>query len=306
VASFELGVLCEVFGLDRSDDGLPNYDFAVAGLVAGEPLPMSTGGQLLTPAHGVERAATADLVAVTPFPHDTRPPDAYLEALQQARARGAWVLSVCTGAFALGYAGLLDDRDCTTHWRHAAQLQERFPRARVEPNVLYVEDDGIVTSAGTAAGIDACLHLVRTEQGAAVANGIARRMVVPPHREGGQAQYISVPVPVCTSESLAPLLDWIMDHLDEDLSVERLAARVHQSPRTFARRFRSEVGTTPHKFVTAQRVAHAELLLESGDESVDRIAERVGFGTAAVLRHHFARTRQTSPLAYRRAFNRSA
>ena len=245
-------------------------------------------------------------MAVTPFPYGTRPPDAYLEALRQAHARGAWVLSVCSGAFALGHAGLLDDRDCTTHWRHAADLQERFPKARVEPNVLYVEDEGIVTSAGTAAGIDACLHLVRTEQGAAVANGIARRMVVPPHREGGQAQYIPVPVPVCTSDSLAPLLDWIMDHLAEDLSVERLAAQVHQSPRTFARRFRAEVGTTPHRFVTAQRVADAEVLLETGDESVDRIAERVGFGTAAVLRHHFARTRRTSPLAYRRAFNRSA
>ena len=306
VASFELGVLCEVFGLDRSDDGLPNYDFAVAGLVPGEPVPMSTGGQLLTPAYGLDRVATADLVAVTPFPDGTHPPDAYLEVLRAAHARGAWVLSLCTAAFALGHAGLLDDRDCTTHWRHAAALQQRFPRARVEPNVLYVEDDGIVTSAGTAAGIDACLHLVRTEQGSAVANGIARRMVVPPHREGGQAQYISVPVAACTSDSLAPLLDWIMDNLAEDLSVECLAAHVHQSERTFARRFRAEVGTTPHKWVTAQRVAEAERLLETGDEPVERIAQQVGFGTAAVLRHHFVRLRRTSPLSYRRTFNQSA
>ena len=287
VASFELGVLCEVFGLDRSDEGLPNYDFAVAGLVAGEPLPMSTGGQLLTPAYGLDRVATADLVAVTPFPDGTRPPEAYLEVLRAAHGRGAWVLSLCTAAFALGHAGLLDDRDCTTHWRHAATLQERFPKARVEPNVLYVEDEGIVTSAGTAAGIDACLHLVRTEQGAAVANGIARRMVVPPHREGGQAQYINVPVAACTSDSLAPLLDWIMDHLAEDLSVECLAAHVHQSPRTFARRFRAEVGTTPHKWVTAQRVAEAERLLEtatsrsSGSPSRSASAPRPCCGTTS-------------------------
>jgi transcriptional regulator GlxA family with amidase domain len=306
VATFELGVLCEVFGLDRSDEGLPTYDFAVAGLVAGQPIPMSSGGQSLTPAFGLERAATADLVAVTPFPYGSKPPAGYLQTLRDAHERGAWVLSVCSGAFALGHAGLLDDRDCTTHWRHAADLQEWFPRARVEPNVLYVEDRGIVTSAGTAAGIDACLHLVRSEQGAAVANGIARRMVVPPHREGGQAQFIAQPVPVCTADSLAPLLDWVRDNLGEDLSVERLAFQVHQSPRTFARRFRAEVGTTPHKWVTAQRVAQAERLLETGDDPVDRIAQRVGFGTAAVLRHHFTRQRRTSPLAYRRTFNRSA
>jgi transcriptional regulator GlxA family with amidase domain len=306
VASFELGVLCEVFGLDRSDDGLPTYDFAVAGLMAGAPLEMSSGGQLLVPSYGLERAAAADLVAVIPYPYGTRPPDAYLQTLRDAHDRGAWVLSVCSGAFALGHAGLLDDRDCTTHWRYARDLEEQFPRARVEPNVLYVEDRGIVTSAGTAAGIDACLHLVRSEQGAKVANGIARRMVVPPHREGGQAQYIAEPVAVCTSDSLAPLLDWVKDNLGDDLSIERLAFQVHQSPRTFARRFRAEVGTTPHKWVTAQRVAQAEQLLETGDESVDRIAQRVGFGTAAVLRHHFGRTRRTSPLAYRRAFNRSA
>jgi transcriptional regulator GlxA family with amidase domain len=308
VTPFELGVICEVFGLDRSDDGLPNYDFAVAGLTAGVPIPMSasSGGQTLTPGYGLDRVATADLVAVLPFPYGTRPDEVYLEAIRAAHARGAWVLSVCSGAFALGYAGLLDDRRCTTHWHYTRDLMSQFPQAQVEPDVLYVEDRGVITSAGTAAGIDACLHLVRTEQGAAVANGIARRMVVPPHRDGGQAQYIAQPVPAESGESFAALLDWIRDHLAEDLSVERLAAQVHQSPRTFARRFRAEVGTTPHRWVTAQRVSAAERLLELGQDQVDLVAARVGFGTAAVLRHHFSRSRRTTPLAYRKTFSRSA
>jgi transcriptional regulator GlxA family with amidase domain len=306
VAPFELGVLCEVFGTDRTDDGLPTYDFAVAGLVAGEPLPLSSGGQTLVPGYGLERAATADLIAVPALVRRESPPEAFLQAVRDAHRRGAWVLSVCSGAFALGYAGLLDDRDCTTHWKHASELSRLFPSARVQPDVLYVEDRRVITSAGTAAGIDACLHLVRSEQGAAVANGIARRMVVPPHRDGGQAQYIAEPVPVCTSDSLAPLLAWIQDHLAEELGVDVLAAQIHQSPRTFARRFRAEVGTTPHKWVTGQRIALAQRLLETGDESIDRVAQRAGFGTAAVLRHHFARSRRTSPLAYRKTFNQSA
>jgi transcriptional regulator GlxA family with amidase domain len=305
-ASFELGVLCEVFGVDRTDDGLPTYDFAVAGMQAGQPIALASGGQQLVPGYGLERAATADLVAVPALPLGLRPPEELLQTLRDAHQRGAWVLSVCSGAFAVGYAGLLDERACTTHWKYTRELAETFPTARLEPDVLYVEDRGVITSAGTAAGIDACLHLVRSEQGSGVANGIARRMVVPPHRDGGQAQYIPEPVAECTSDSLAPLLDWVRDHLAEDLSVERLAAQIHQSPRTFARRFGAEVGTTPHRYVTAQRVAQAEVLLETGDESVDRIAERVGFGTAAVLRHHFARSRRTSPLAYRRTFKRSA
>ena len=212
------------------------------------------------------------------------------------------MLSICSGAFVLGAAGLLDGRRSTTHWRHSDELAERFPRTVVEPDVLYVDDDPVITSAGTAAGIDACLHLVRKAQGAEVARGIARRMVVAPHREGGQAQFVNRPLPEGGGDSLAPLLDWMRHHPDQETSVEQLAARVHMSPRTFARRFQQETGTTPHRWLVGQRVLLAQRLLESTTESVDAIAERCGFGSAAALRHHFGRRLGTTPLAYRRCF----
>lgn len=307
VAPFELGVVCEVFGIDRSDSGLPVYDFAVVGVHAGDAVPSGyNGGLSVTPRYGLDRAAEADLVAVPAHPWAGEPPEAVLEVLREAEARGAWVLSLCSGAFTLGAAGLLDGRECTTHWRYADDLARRFPEARVRPDVLYVEDRRVVTSAGTAAGIDACLHLVRTEQGATVANAIARRMVVPPHREGGQAQFIPFAVPDVGSDSLAPLMDWAMERLGEDLTVEEMAAQALQSPRTFARRFRAETGTTPYAWLTAQRVAKAQELLETTDEPVDWIAEQCGFGTAAVLRHHFAKAGVSSPVTYRRIFRGTA
>jgi len=224
-----------------------------------------------------------------------------LDALRDAHARGAWVLSICSGAFALGDAGLLDGRRCTTHWLHAAALAARFPHATVDPDVLFVEDDRIITGAGTAAGIDACLHLVRRELGAAAAASVARRMVVPPQRDGGQAQYVETPLPP-VADTLAPLLTWMLEHLDDDLGVPELAARALMSPRTFARRFRAETGATPAAWVARQRVARAQELLERTDAPVDEVARRVGFGTGALLRHHFARTLGTTPLAYRRQF----
>ena len=300
IAPFELGVVCEVFGIDRSDEGLPTYDFAVVGERAHEPVPTSAGYQLV-PAYGLERAASADLVAV-PAVATSEFGEPFLEVIRAAHARGAWILSVCSGAFGLADAGLLDGRACTTHWRHAAELAERCPGARVQPDVLYVEDERVITSAGTAAGIDACLHLVRREQGASVALGIARRMVVPPHRDGGQAQYVKHPVRDTCDGSLAPLLEWALDNLAEELSVERLARQANQSPRTLARRFTDEVGSTPHRWVTEQRIAAAQRLLETSDASVEEIAQTVGFGTAAMLRHHFAKRRLTTPRAYRRTF----
>jgi transcriptional regulator GlxA family with amidase domain len=300
VAPFELGVLCEAFGVDRSDQGLPVMDFAVC---APRPGRVSTGmGFGLDVEHDFSRVEAADLVAV-PAAHDERPrPPGLIEVLQAAHARGARVMSVCTGAFALGEAGLLDGRSCTTHWMHTDELAARFPRARVVPEVLYVDDDRVLTSAGTAAGIDACLHLWRQEFGAAAASAVARRMVVPPQREGGQAQYIRTAVPECDAETLGPLLTWLTEHLDEDLSVEALARRSNMSPRTFARRFRAETGTTPHAWVTSRRVLRAEELLETTDRAVDWIAAEVGFGTAAMLRHHFTRARGVSPQRYRRTF----
>ncbi|MFJ8432339.1 helix-turn-helix domain-containing protein [Kitasatospora sp. NPDC094019] len=300
VHPFELGVACEVFGLDRTGDGLPGYDFAIAGA---RPGPHRThAGFTIDVPHGPERLATADLVVVTATTISREYPEPLLEALRAAHARGARVLSICSGAFVLGAAGLLDGRRSTTHWRYSAELAARYPRTTVEPDVLYVDDDPVITSAGTAAGIDACLHLVRRLQGAEVARGIARRMVVAPHREGGQAQFVCRPLPEGDGDSLAPLLDWMRHHLDEESTVEQLAARVHMSPRTFARRFHQETGTTPHRWLTGQRLLFAQRLLESTSEPVDAIAARCGFGNAATLRHHFGRRLGTTPLAYRRCF----
>ncbi len=300
VAPFELGVLCEAFGIDRQEDGVPLLDFAVCGPVIG-PVATSAGFSINVE-QGLERLESADLIAVPAMPRTGSVPACIIDALQSAYARGARILSVCSGAFTLGEAGLLDGRDCTTHWRYTEELQARFPLARVVPEVLYVDAGTIVTSAGTAAGIDACLHVWRAEYGAAVASAVARRMVVPPQRDGGQAQFIARQVVDCQAETLGPLLSWVVENLDEDLGVDALARRAHMSPRTFARRFRDETGATPHTWVTSQRLHVAEELLERTDHSVDWIAGEVGFGNAATLRHHFTRLRGVSPQQYRRQF----
>lgn len=300
---FELGVLCEVFGIDRSDDGLPAFDFAVCSPGA-RPVSTSTGFGLV-PQHGLDRLDSADLVAVPALPRAATPPRV-TSALRAAVARGARVLSVCSGAFVLGEAGLLDGRRCTTHWRHAAELAALYPAALVDPNVLYVEDGSVITSAGTAAGIDACLHVLRAEFGARVAGAVARRMVVPPHREGGQAQFVETPVPAQAADSLQPLLEWLLGHLDVEHTVEQLAARALLSPRTFARRFKDETGTTPHAWLSARRVDLAQRMLEETDLPVEHVAAAAGFGGAAAMRHHFTQLRGTTPQAYRKVFRPSA
>jgi transcriptional regulator GlxA family with amidase domain len=299
VAPFELGVVCEVFGVDRTEHGVPRVDFTV---VADRPgrVPTSMGFALDVP-DGLDRAAQADLVLLPAHPIEQDPPDAVLAVLRAAADRGAWVLSVCTGAFALGAAGLLDGRRCTTHWMHAADLQRRFPTARVDADVLYVEDGRVITSAGTAAGIDACLHLVRREFGAKAASAVARRMVVPPHRDGGQAQYVAEPVPACDDDGFAPVLADMLENLDAELTVDELAARALMSPRTFARRFRAATGTTPAAWLNRQRLQRARELLEVTDLPVEAVARRVGFGSGAVLRTHFSAL-GTTPQAYRRRF----
>jgi len=300
LSPFELGLLVEAFGTDRADEGLPVFDFAVC---APEPgLVATTGGFSIHVEHDLSRATEADLVCVPAMKTDDPVPPEVLDTLRVAHARGARILSVCSGAFVLGEAGLLDGIECTTHWRYTDALSARFPEAKVVPEVLYVDAGQVVTSAGTAAGLDACLHLWRQEFGAAAAGKVARRMVVPPQRDGGQAQFIKDPVPDCDAETLGGLLVWITEHLDEDLSVEALARRSLMSARTFARRFREETGTTPHSWVTRQRVIRAEQLLETTARSVDRIADDVGFSNAATLRHHFTRVRAVSPQQYRRMF----
>ena len=302
VSPFELGVVCEVFGIDRTDSGLPGYDFAVA---AAEPAPLRTpsGFSIATP-YGLDRAATADLVVIPAWRDpDEAPPPELLDTVRAAYARGARVMSVCSGAFVLAAAGLLDGRRAATHWRDAAALAERYPLVEVDANVLYVDDDPILTSAGSAAGIDLCLHIVRKEHGASVANAVARRMVVPPHRDGGQAQFVDLPMPEPDgSDGLAEVLGWMLEHVAEDLSVEQLAHRAMTSPRTFARRFRSITGTTPHQWILSQRVLLAQRLLETTDEPIEIVAQRCGFGSAGALRQHFTRVISASPQAYRRTF----
>jgi transcriptional regulator GlxA family with amidase domain len=301
VAPFELGVLCEVFGTDRVADGFPGYEFDTCS-PDGEPV-RTRSGWLLTPSADLGPIESADLVAVPAHPIGSAAPPAVAAALRRAADRGAYVLSVCSGAFLLAEAGLLDGRRCTTHWKYADELARRFPKITVDPNVLYVADDNIATSAGTAAGIDLCLHLVRREHGSAVATALARRMVVPPHRDGGQAQYVEAPVPrTVDAPTLEPLLSWLVTTLDRTHTVESLAVRAHMSPRTFARRFRAETGTTPHDWLTAQRVLLARRMLEDTDLGVDAVAGRAGFGTAAMLRHHFTRRVGATPQLYRTTF----
>ena len=256
----------------------------------------------MTAPYGLDAAEGADLLIAPAYDNDERPSEAVLDVFRRAHARGAWLLSVCTGAFLFGEAGLLDGRSCTTHWMHTDELKQRFPAATVDPDVLFVEDDRVVTSAGTAAGIDACLHHVRCELGAAVANKIARRMVVPPQRDGGQRQYIDLPVPTCNADSLAPLLTWMREHLAEEQPVKVLARRAAMSERTFARRFAAETGTTPGKWLLAQRLHHARTLLESSDVAIENVASRSGFGSAALLRHHFGTHVGVAPAEYRRTF----
>lgn len=301
VAMFELGVLCEAWGTDRTAQGVPSVEFAICTPCPGR-IETDIAGVGVDVSEGLDRVTQADLVCIPAHAMDQPVPPDVLAALRDAHARGATVLSVCSGAFVLGAAGLLDGRRCTTHWRHAADLAARFPAAFVDRDVLYVEDGPVVTSAGSAAGLDACLHLIRQRFGASVAATVARNMVVPPHRDGGQAQFIESPVPVYTAETLQPVLEWMGSHLGDDLTVEVLAARALMSPRTFARRFRAETGTTPYHWITNQRVLLAERLLEESDETVERIATRAGFSNATAFRHHFARLRGTSPQRYRRVF----
>ncbi|MER7835662.1 helix-turn-helix domain-containing protein [Streptomyces sp. NPDC096040] len=303
VHPFELGVVCEVFGLDRSEEGLPVYDFAVVS-AEGPALGTHVPGLTVSTPYGLDRLEEADLIAVPASDAnvDREYPPELLDALRRAVDRGARVLSICSGVFVVGAAGLLDGRRCAVHWRHAQLLARRFPRTRVEPDVLYVDEDPVITSAGTAAGIDACLHIVRKEQGPEVAKKIARRMVVPPHRDGGQAQYIERPLPEGPCDTVGEVLAWMAEHLDEEVTVEQLAARALMAPRTFARRFQQETGTTPYRWILRQRVLLAQELLEGTDETMDAIAGRTGFGTAAALRHQFVKELGTTPNAYRRAF----
>ena len=300
ITPFEFGVVSEVFGIDRRDSGGPAFDFTVATAEPGS-VPMSLGMGLSVESD-LSVADDADLIAVPAHGIGGHIDERFLDVIRAAEARGAWLLSVCTGAFSLARAGVLDGRSATTHWAHAAQLAAEHPAIAVDADVLFVEDRKVITSAGTAAGIDACLHLVRRELGAAAANVIARRMVLPPQRDGGQSQYIATPVQECKVDSFAVVAQWMLENVREDLTVDQLARKALMSPRTFARRFRADMGTTPAAWLNRQRLIRAQQLLEETDTPLERIADETGFGTAAVMRHHFLKVLQTTPAAYRRTF----
>jgi len=287
VHPFELAVPCEVFGLDRSYLGVPWYEFFVA---SADPTPVTTdAGFTIDTPYTLADLDRADTIVMPGWDSPDEPSGALLEALRRAHDRGTRILSVCSGAIVLAAAGLLDGRRATTHWAWTDQL-ERYPNIEVEPGVLYVDEGQVMTSAGTAAGIDLCLHVVRQDYGVEIANAVARRMVVPPHRDGGQAQYVEAPVRDADEENgLGATLEWMQANLDQELPVRDLAARAAMSPRTFARRFRAATGTTPHRWLIRQRVLLAQRLLETTDDPIDRVATGSGFGTAANLRQHFRR-----------------
>jgi transcriptional regulator GlxA family with amidase domain len=294
----DVAIPVHVFGYHG--DGL--YRFTLAGHHHG-PIRTSTGVILQAEA-GLGALATADTVVVPGYVEVLRPPPGpVLAGLRAAAARGARVLSICTGAFALAHAGLLDGRRAT-HWVAATQLAERFPAVTVDPNVLYLDDGDILTSAGVAAGLDLCLHVVRRDHGATVAASIARHTVVAPHRDGDQAQFIEQPITATErgGTSLLTTRNWALDHLHERLDLARLARNAGVSPRTFARRFRAETGTTPLQWVLGQRVLLARQLLEQTNQPIESVAHACGFRTAPHLRRHFARATGTTPTAYRRAF----
>ncbi|WP_238012377.1 helix-turn-helix domain-containing protein [Dactylosporangium sp. AC04546] len=299
---FETGIVTEVFGLPRPELSVPWYDLVVCAPSA-DPVPVIGGAQLHTP-HGLDAFAAADTVIVPGVAgvHGD-PPAAVLDALRHAHARGARILSICSGAFALAAAGLLDGRRATTHWRYAEVFRRRFPAVDLDPDVLYIADGPVWTSAGSAAGLDLCLHVVRCDHGAAIANAVARRLVVQPHRDGGQAQFIESPMPPAAEDDrIAASITWALEHLAEPMTVEGLAARAHMSPRTYLRHFARATGTSPIRWLIRQRVQASLALLETSDEPVERIAAAVGFETPVTFRHHFTGVMRTSPSAYRNAF----
>jgi AraC family transcriptional regulator, transcriptional activator FtrA len=299
-APFELATAIEVFGTDRSELSPDWYDFK---LCAAEPGEIRTqGGLVLDTVYDVNDLVCADMVIVPAAGERPEQHGPLLDALRAAHANGARIASICTGAFLLAEAGLLDGRRATTHWAHAKEFAQRYPNVQVDPNVLYVQDDRLFTSAGTAAGIDLCLQLVRLDFGSELANAVARSMVVPPHRDGGQAQYVDSPLPREEADTLGPLLDFALAHLDEPLTLDDLADRAHISVRTLVRRFRAATGTTPLQWLLQQRIRRARHLLESSNEPVERIASLAGFGSAPNLRQHFTRVVGVPPMSYRRTF----
>lgn len=302
VEPFEIGIAAEVFGTPRPGLVDPPYELQVCSETSG-PLRSIGGVELVTNA-GLDDLVRADTVIVPGCPNvEGDPPDAVVAALREAGDRGARMVGLCLGAFWIASAGLLDGREATTHWQYADVLQRRFPDVRVNPDVLYVDEGAVLTSAGSAAGIDLCLHLVQRDHGTRVVNAVGRRMVVAPHRSGGQAQFIEQPVVGDDREEwIGSLMERVRRDISAPISVERLAAELHMAPRTFSRRFRRATGRSPGDWILEQRVRNSLPLLEATGDSIESVSRQVGFGTAAAYRQQFARVMSTTPSAYRRQF----
>ena len=295
---FELAMACEVFVRDPSGLADPWYDLVVCGRG-----PVQIGRFRMEPDGGLDRLARADTVIVPAVEDvDADVPSDLLDAVRAAHEAGARIVSLCTGAFVLAAAGVLDGLRATTHWAHTEALAARYPRVQVDPDVLYVDNGTVLASAGKAAAIDLCLHLIRRDHGSTVANAVARRLVVPPHRAGGQAQFVTTPVPARDDHPLANLFPWAMERLNRPLTVEDLARQANMSSRNLARHFKSATGTTPLQWLSTQRIRRAQELLENTDNSIDAIAQAAGMGTATTLRRHFNHTVGVPPDAYRRTF----
>lgn len=309
VVPFELGIPARIFGAAADADDRPLYD-VITCAAGGGPVATADDFTVLV-RHGLEALHDADTVVVPPSRTDTAMDEVdevderVVDALRGLRP-DIRVASICTGSFVLAAAGLLDGRRATTHWRESAALQRAFPRVRVDADVLFVDEGRVLTSAGVAAGVDLCLHLVRRDHGAAVANRVARRCVVPPWRDGGQAQYVERPVPPPADTSTAASREWALGQLDRPLTLAELAGTAGMSVRTFSRRFRAEVGLTPVQWLVQQRVDRARRMLEAGEEPVERIAARAGFATAGSMRMHFRAVVGVTPAGYRRTFRGSA
>jgi AraC family transcriptional regulator, transcriptional activator FtrA len=301
VGLFELGVASDIFGTDiTTDSGRPLYRRYICGAT---PHVTTDAGFRMEVPYGLEALAAAPTVVVLPTKDLDLLPDAVPTALRLARSRGQRVLSLCTGEFVLAAAGLLDGRAATTHWEECADLARRYPRVRVDPGVLYIDEGDVLTSAGSVASVDLCLHVVERDYGAEVAARVARDLVVPLYRSGGQAQYIEAPIHLPDSGDLfAETMNWLQAHLADTVTVADLAERSAMSPRTFARRFLASTGTTPLAWLTRERLRFAKRLLETTDAPVDLVARMSGFGSPDNLRKHFARTLRTTPQAYRRTF----
>lgn len=303
LCTFEFGIAVEIFGLPRPELEVPWYDFRACSVDDGPA--SATGGVSLNISHGIEALAWADTIVVPGWRHgeDEAVPASLRGAVRAARNRGVRLVSICSGVFVLAAAGVLDGRRATTHWRHVARLRTLFPRITVEPDSLYVDEGQVLTSAGSAAGLDLCIHIVRCDHGPEVANSVARRLVLPTHRDGGQTQYIPKPV-AGDGEAIGPLIDWLRGNLQADHTVTTMASRAHQSERTFVRRFKEATGLPPHAWLIRERIGRARELLETTGLNMEQIAVQSGFATSETLRHHFRKTMKASPSQYRRSFSR--